>query len=66
MTRKITRGTTFSKVLGLARGTTLAPGAAVTPALLLGVGTTVLAAVPGDPFRASAPLGRAGAPSQPR
>ena len=50
MTNKMTKST-IAKALRLVRGTALALGAAVMLALLLGVGTTALAAVPGDPFR---------------
>lgn len=43
--------TVFSRVLWLARGTSMALGLAVMLAVVLGVATTALAAVPGDPFK---------------
>ena len=44
-------GKILSVTLRMARGTATMMGFAVMLALLLGVGTTALAAVPGDPFR---------------
>ena len=41
----------ISRVMWLGRATVFAVGLAVTLALMLGVGTTALAAVPGDPFK---------------
>jgi hypothetical protein len=46
MTKKV-----FSRVLWLGRGTATTMGVAVMLAVVLGVGTTALAAVPGDPFK---------------
>ena len=40
-----------AKALWLAKGAALFWGLALTPAVVLGVATTALAAVPGDPFR---------------
>lgn len=41
----------FSKVMFVGRATTFTVGLAVTLALLLGIATAALAAVPGDPFK---------------
>jgi len=43
--------TISSKVMWVGKVTTFCVGLAVTLALILGVGTTALAAVPGDPFK---------------
>ncbi len=44
-------GSIFSKVMWVGRATVFTVGLAVTLALMLGVATVALAAVPGDPFR---------------
>ncbi len=49
--------TIFSKVMWVGRATVFTVGLAVTLALMLGVATAALAAVPGDPFK----LGRSNA-----
>jgi hypothetical protein len=48
--RKITK-TILSGILWLGRATATVMGLAVMLALILGIGTTALAAVPGDPFK---------------
>lgn len=48
---KRTAKVVLAKVLWMARGTTTMMGFAVMLAVILGVGTTALAAVPGDPFK---------------
>ena len=45
---KLTK-TILKRIMGMARGTATTVGFAVM--LVLGVGTTALAAVPGDPFK---------------
>jgi hypothetical protein len=47
---KVTQ-TKVSRTLWVARGTSMALGLAVMLAVVLGVGTTALAAAPGDPFK---------------
>jgi hypothetical protein len=48
---KTTARRVLARILWMARGTATMVGLAVMLALVLGVGTTALAAVPGDPFR---------------
>lgn len=44
-------GAVFSKVMWVGKATTFCVGLAVVPAVMFGIGTTALTAVPGDPFR---------------